>query len=288
MKKQTYPLIAILLLVMLAAFQACSFPGRASDGGPSAEDLAKTMVVQTQTALAAIQDPGAPTPTDSTAPQAPTATETQPPVDTPTPTLTLTLTPEAPMVTVSVDTNCRSGPGKIYNYVGALLVGEKAEVVGQSLDGQYWIIKNPDQAGECWLWANYAATTGPVAALPKYTPPPTPTPSFVWAGTWTSYSGTDFLVVDTMTVTVDGKAFTGVINLGGGDTLILSGTISDNDLSVHGTYQGPVVTGVFNFFALGANQFQGNGDTDEAFAGEMFAWCGGRGGAGMPSPCLKE
>jgi hypothetical protein len=286
MRKRTPLFLMFYLLIALISLLACSFPGAAPDGGPSAEDLARTMVAQTEAARPEAEA-AAPSPTETSAPP-PTATQTQPPEDTPEPTRTHTPEPETPSVQVSVDTNCRSGPGKIYDYIGALLVGETAEVVGQSLDGQYWIIKNPDQPGECWLWANYAATTGPVAALPKYTPPPTPTPSFVWAGTWTSYNGTDFLIADTMTVTVNGKAFTGSINLADGGTLVLSGTISDNYLSVHGTFQGPVVTGVFNFFALGANQFQGNGDTDEAFAGEMFAWCGGRGGAGMPSPCLKE
>jgi uncharacterized protein YraI len=36
------------------------------------------------------------------------------------------------MLSVSVNSNCRSGPGLLYPYLGALLVGEVAEIVGQS------------------------------------------------------------------------------------------------------------------------------------------------------------
>ena len=50
-----------------------------------------------------------------------------------TPTLTLTLPPSVPMVSVSVDTNCRTGPGVIYDYLTGLSVGEKAEVIGKFL-----------------------------------------------------------------------------------------------------------------------------------------------------------
>jgi hypothetical protein len=62
--------------------------------------------------------------------------------------------------------------------VGALLVGEVAEVVGRNAAGTYWYIRNPDSStGFCWLWGEYATLVGNLAALPVYTPPPTPTPT---------------------------------------------------------------------------------------------------------------
>ena len=84
-----------------------------------------------------------------------------------------------PMVSVSVKTNCRKGPGLRYEYIGALLVGEQAEVVGVSWNGQYWVIKNPSQAGECWLWGGYANVIGDTSRLPRMITPPrsTPTPT---------------------------------------------------------------------------------------------------------------
>jgi uncharacterized protein YraI len=75
-------------------------------------------------------------------------------------------------VMVSIDTNCRSGPGSAYTYLGALLVGENTEVVGRNADGTYWIIRNPDQpTGTCWLWGQYASVSGNIYGLPVYSTP---------------------------------------------------------------------------------------------------------------------
>jgi len=80
------------------------------------------------------------------------------------------------MISVSVATNCRTGPGKVYPMVGALLVGKTAEVLGRDPSNNYWYIRNPGPGADlCWIWGNYATVTGPVALLPIFTPPPTPT-----------------------------------------------------------------------------------------------------------------
>jgi hypothetical protein len=288
-------LISTLLIVGL---QACNLPMGESDD-LSAEERVQTAIVQTRAAMGQTggdqqggeggesanntnpQTENQAGPSETTIPS-PTLTMTLTPTIPLTSTMTLTPTLGKPMVTVSVDTNCRTGPGKIYPYIGALLVGEEAEVVGESMDGQYWIIKNPDIAGECWLWANYATVTGPTAGLPKYTPPPTPTPAFFWDGTWTIYIGGiggPFITIP-MTVSVSGKNVTGSLTVAG-DTVTLSGTISDDYMSVSGTWSNPPASGPFEWFALGTDQFQGNFYEDPT----TDAWCGSRGGAGQPVPC---
>jgi hypothetical protein len=104
----------------------------------------------------------------------PTATLT--PTQTLTATLAFTPTPLVPLISVSVPTNCRNGPGKVYGMEGALLVGEFAEVYGRDPSNYYWYIRNPDSGTEfCWVWGKYATLTGPVLLLPILTPPPTPT-----------------------------------------------------------------------------------------------------------------
>jgi hypothetical protein len=106
-----------------------------------------------------------------------TLTPTFTPSATLSPTPFYTPTPLIPMISVSVDTNCRVGPGQIYDRVGALLVGETTEVFGRDPTARYWYVQNPDKDnGSCWLWGEYATVVGNVAALPFYTPPPTPTP----------------------------------------------------------------------------------------------------------------
>lgn len=93
------------------------------------------------------------------------------------PTPTATPTPGPPLIHVSVDTNCRSGPGLIYAYLGALMTYDEAEILARSSLPGYWVIDNPDQPGtECWVGEQYASIVGDTSGLPVRTPPPTPTP----------------------------------------------------------------------------------------------------------------
>ncbi len=178
-----------LILLVLGLSLACSLPASLSATNVPAGDTVATALAQTQavqtivaysaaatlTAIQAAATQAAPSPTPSITPTEPPAwTET--PSLTPTP--TATFTPEVPMVSVSVDTNCRTGPGKVYDMVGALSVGKSAEVVARDPTGAYWYIRNPhNPASFCWIWGQYATVSGNVAGLPIYTPPPTPTPA---------------------------------------------------------------------------------------------------------------
>jgi hypothetical protein len=95
-----------------------------------------------------------------------------------TPTPTFTFTPTVPLVSVSSNTYCRSGPGAPYDILGILNVGETAEVVGRNAEGDTWIIKLPSNTAIiCWLWGQYATVTGNTAGLIVSTPPATPTPA---------------------------------------------------------------------------------------------------------------
>ncbi len=102
------------------------------------------------------------------------------PVASLTPSATFTLTaeplPSKPMISVSVDTNCRTGQGGDFDYLGALLVGETTEVLARDTSERYWYIPNPDGPGFCWVWGEYATIIGDTSPLPVYTPEPTPTP----------------------------------------------------------------------------------------------------------------
>ena len=114
-------------------------------------------------------------------PTVPPLTE-PPPEDTPTPTNTPTVTPtdtpSIPIVTVTENTNCRSGPGTVYDLVYIFMIGDEAEIIGRSSEANYVIIKVPDSSGRsCWLWTRYAVIKGNINDLPESTPPPTPTPA---------------------------------------------------------------------------------------------------------------
>lgn len=78
-------------------------------------------------------------------------------------------------VTVSQNTNCRTGPSQDFKDIYALNIGQTAEVVGKNTLNNYWIIKIPDGSGNtCWLWGRYATVSGDTAPLAEAA---TPTPS---------------------------------------------------------------------------------------------------------------
>jgi hypothetical protein len=153
--------IFIIGLIFILGLSACNLPSQAPP-----DPLEEAEIAVTATLLALTANP--PLVTDT-----PVAT----PLPTETGTITPTDTPSVPMVTVSTNTNCRTGPGVVYDLIGALLVGEKAVVVGKFTSGNYWIINNPDSSGTCWLWGQYATISGNTAGLPEYAAPPTPTPT---------------------------------------------------------------------------------------------------------------
>jgi hypothetical protein len=93
-------------------------------------------------------------------------------------TATLTLTPEPLTLTVSTATFCRTGPGTVYDLLGTLPVGQEAEVIGQNIFHDTWVIKFPGTPSlTCWLWGQYATLSGSAAGVPVIDTPPTPTPT---------------------------------------------------------------------------------------------------------------
>jgi hypothetical protein len=81
----------------------------------------------------------------------------------------------AVMVSMSVDSACRSGPGEAYESLGELLVGDTAEVIARSEDGMFFYIQYPHAPPEhCWIWAQYAQVDGELRELAVFTPPATP------------------------------------------------------------------------------------------------------------------
>lgn len=140
----------------------------------------------------------------------PTATDTAIPTDTMVPTLVYTSTPSVPMVSVSVPTNCRIGPGAVYDQVSVLLTGMQAEVVARIADGSYWVIRNPaGSSGTCWLWGYYATVEGPTGSLPVWGPPPTPTPAATSTTAPTTYSTGPLEIAQTFTADLDEGLLTG-------------------------------------------------------------------------------
>ncbi len=193
MKRTSLPLLLILLGVLACAVPAVPIIDQ-NAAGTAVQETLSAIIQQTENAGENIVDVSSDTPEPSplasatltsippsftptfTAIFTSTATETSTP--TLIPTATRTSTPSQPMVSVSVATNCRVGPGKIYQLVGGLPAGQWVRVYARDPGGNYWFIRNPDRTSQfCWIWGEYATVIGPTGQLPVYTPPPTPTPT---------------------------------------------------------------------------------------------------------------
>ncbi|MBC7876081.1 MAG: hypothetical protein H7Y59_02835 [Anaerolineales bacterium] len=168
--------IYLPVTMLLIASMACAAPGTATPDANVISTFAAQTVIAGLTQNAPVETLS---PTLEVTPTLTfTPTETSTPTETPTPIIIFTATLTVPLISVSTPTNCRNGPGKVYVRVGALLVGESAEVYGRDPTNQYWYIRNPDPGPEfCWAWGEYATLVGPILMLPIFTPPPTPTPT---------------------------------------------------------------------------------------------------------------
>ena len=182
--------LTTIAAIMLVSLSACNLPlgpvtGNGQDPNAAAQTQVAAIVASTNAAQTQVSAIVAATNAASTnlailvqSTLAAMATSTPEFTFTPslTPTPTFTSTPAAPMVSVSVQTNCRSGPGTAYEALGILNVGQLAQVTGRNSVGDYWIIKLAGPpAITCWLWGQYASVSGDTSGLPVIIPPPTPT-----------------------------------------------------------------------------------------------------------------
>lgn len=176
---------SLFVFVVLLAVTACVMPN-VTITDPLVQATLQALTVDAAvraTQQAVVPGTASPTPGASpTASQTASPTMTALPSLTPTTTETPTLvviaspTPMVPMISVSIPTNCRIGPGKAYPIAGALLEGETAQIYGRDPSSNYWYIPNPDSPGDfCWVWDEYATFGGFTGSLPVFTPPPTPT-----------------------------------------------------------------------------------------------------------------
>jgi hypothetical protein len=186
----TYPKRRIPALILIALLTACAPTASTQPAAPDINQLNTAIVLTGDAARIQTQLASSPTPTSTITPTAtitssPTASSLPPTLTIPTD--FATATPLVAQISVSTTTNCRAGPGKIYAYLSELAEGKVSEVLAVDPTGKYWYIPNPDSPGNfCWVWGEYATLSGNVAALPVYTPPPSPVPTFTLVGGSTS------------------------------------------------------------------------------------------------------
>lgn len=167
MKRQSTKIwFPVILLI-----SACQTPAQPTPPA-SAPEVQATLnsLILTSTSAAANVIPSEP-PTPAAQFQA-TETPSITPTETPTvpPTETLTFTPSVPVVSVTSETNCRTGPSKYYKFIVKIEPGTRYVMTGRHAPSGYWIIRL-ENGTECWLWGQYALPEGNWASLPEYSQP---------------------------------------------------------------------------------------------------------------------
>jgi hypothetical protein len=172
----------LALFILSQALTACNLPNRTTSATPD-KNAISTSVAKTLTAAAPSSIPilqKSPLPSATSLSLEPTATflPTQPLAATPTATIAPppTLGPSTPLIIADLDTNCRTGPDKVYPRVGYLLKGQQSTIQGRNDDNTWWYIENPGKPGTfCWAWSGSTHVQGNVSLLPVIAAPPTPT-----------------------------------------------------------------------------------------------------------------
>jgi hypothetical protein len=75
------------------------------------------------------------------------------------------------------NSNCRTGPGTVYDQYGFLLEGETALATGRLADNTWLVVQLTDRPKPCWIAANLLQFTFSPEVLSAVIPPPTPTPA---------------------------------------------------------------------------------------------------------------
>ncbi len=88
-----------------------------------------------------------------------------------------TAAPGTPMISSTVNTNCRAGPSSTWEIVSGLMVGDTSRVIGRLYTNNWYLIVDPDDASNsCWVWSKTTVIAGDLNQIPIVPMPSTPTP----------------------------------------------------------------------------------------------------------------
>ncbi len=292
MKKRVNLMIGAVITILVSA--ACNLPGFAA-GQPTLDIIAVQQKQQTIIADMTQAAPQQATDTPSATPRPgtlytatpdsdiPVTGVTTQPESAPTETLAATLSTVIPMVTVSVNTNCRFGPHIVYDYLGAVMVGEKTEIIGRHPEGGWLLVNNPDKVGQtCWITTQYAEVSGelnevPIAPLPTF---------YDWNGTWT-FVEFQVVVDGNLTLVQNGSNVSGVVRLPDGHKATYTGSLRENGQVFSGTVTIDVTPEISFpiYFKMLENQNQLIGSNLSPQDYSTLHACGYRNSVGYPSGC---
>lgn len=162
---QIIGLFSLIFMVIVGCF-ATFFVIRPTFG--SDKTLSITQYTQTMAEAMTTEAPS------QTATETPRQTATERPIPTETPILAT----DIPYLTIKTTLNVRSGPGIVYEVIGQLNVGDKAEILAMNSSGTwYYVLYNGSRTGWISGSPDYSDLTGNTSYVQIATAPATPYPS---------------------------------------------------------------------------------------------------------------
>lgn len=137
-------------------------------------------------------------------------------------------------VSVTKNTNCRTGPSTDYAVKTTLPAGTEVEVLGRNTGSDFYYVQDPNDPGEgCWIWSQLAAIiSGEIVMLPVFTPAALPMPVVVQPTAAPACSVTTAIYINnttggTLTLYLSGPAkYTFYVSSGNQTINVCNGTYS--------------------------------------------------------------
>ncbi len=96
------------------------------------------------------------------------------PGTTPTPAPNVTPLPGGPALTLSMNANCRHGPGTAYEAVDAFLQGQVLTIDGRNEGNSWFWVRTPGGSSHCWVSSIVGTASGNWSGVPLVAAPPRP------------------------------------------------------------------------------------------------------------------
>lgn len=169
-----------------------------------------------------------------------------------------TPTAEEAWISVTKNTNCRSGPSTGYPIEVTIPQGMEVLVLGRTSGSDYYYVQNPDNpASGCWVWGELVTITVNIEFLPIFTPMPLPTIPFIPLAATPDCDKNASIVIKNDT--------------GGQVTLYLSGPYSYTFYVSPGTQTLTICSGSYSYTAYGCGGASRSGTASNG--DEIEFWC---------------
>jgi hypothetical protein len=195
-----YPgLVFLSILILLFSTISCSLPFKIVWTGTGAENEKTAQADAAIAELLITKEPETEADADDELDLSSSTAEniaSETPSLTPSPQATETPEPATLTAEITKNTNCRIGPKDVFELIHIFVAGDKVDLLGKNEEDSFWFVKDQEENGyDCWIWNEYATTSGDTDLLPVFTPPPEPAPIMNFVVSYKATTGETVITV---------------------------------------------------------------------------------------------